>query len=340
LSRRNFLEIAVSQPLSQIRAEFPVCEDFFLNLRIENIDWSLTLLNALDKVDKEVINEFGLDREMIFREFVAFLDAFGHVSATAAEIKSLTVIGGHDKSGNAEIDSFCVAVGEIICIVGPTGAGKSRLLGDIECLADGDTPTGRRILIDGEMVSDQRRFDMEGKLVAQLSQNMNFVMDLTVEEFLRMHAGSRFIDDAEDSIKRCFECANQLTGEKFMMDTRVTQLSGGQSRALMIADTACMSSSPIVLIDEIENAGIDRRQAIRLLARKEKIVFVSTHDPLLALSGDRRIVIKNGGVVSVIETSESEKRCLDEIEKLDTTLFRLRSCLRNGGIIDMDMLKG
>ena len=75
--------------------------------------------------------------------------------------------------------------------------------------------------------------------------------------------------------------ANELAGEKFSIDTKVTQLSGGQSRALMIADTAYMSSSPVILIDEIENAGIDRRQAISILTRKDKIVFMSTHDPLL-----------------------------------------------------------
>lgn len=57
-----------------------------------------------------------------------------------------------------------------------------------------------------------------------------------------------------------FSMANELAGEKFTLDTKVTQLSGGQSRALMIADVACISSSPIVLIDEIENAGIDRQK--------------------------------------------------------------------------------
>ena len=98
---------------------------------------------------------------------------------------------------------------------------------------------------------------------------------------------------ARETIRRCFECANQLAGEKFALGhTKVTQLSGGQSRALMIADTAYMSASPIVLIDEIENAGIDRRQeAIAILAKKEKIVLISTHDPLLALGADKRIVV-------------------------------------------------
>ena len=57
--------------------------------------------------------------------------------------------------------------GQRIAIVGPTGAGKSRLLEDIECLADGDTPTGRRVLINGEA---PERFPQaaEGRLVEEL----------------------------------------------------------------------------------------------------------------------------------------------------------------------------
>ena len=84
--------------------------------------------------------------------------------------------------------------------MGPTGSGKSRLLSDIECLAQGDTPTGRRVLVNGAEVDELQRFEMEGKLVAQLSQNMNFVMDLTVREFLEMHAKSRMTpnDDKVD----------------------------------------------------------------------------------------------------------------------------------------------
>ena len=51
----------------------------------------------------------------------------------------------------------------------------------------------------------------------------------------------------------------------------------------MIADTAVLSASPVVLIDEIENAGIDRQQALDILIREEKIVLMATHDPILAL---------------------------------------------------------
>lgn len=132
----------------------------------------------------------------------------------------------------------------------------------------------RQILIDDKILDDDTRFNLEGKLVAQLSQNMNFIMDISVKDFLTMHAnvrlGKNFMHQ-QDIIEKCFTMANQLAGEKFSLDTKVTQLSGGQSRALMIADVACISSSPIVLIDEIENAGIDRQSAINFLAKSEKL---------------------------------------------------------------------
>ena len=119
----------------------------------------------------------------------------------------------------------------------------------------------------------------------------------------------------------------------------MTQLSGGQSRALMIADTAYMSSSPVILIDEIENAGIDRRQAISILTRKE-IVFMSTHDPLLALSASKRIVIRNGGIAKIIETTEEERASQTIIEELDGTIMRIREMLRHGERITPDRLDG
>ena len=89
-----------------------------------------------------------------------------------------------------------------------------------------------------------------------------------------------------------------------------SRFSGGQSRALMIADVIYLSASPVVLIDEIENAGIDRVKAVYPLLNKEKIVLIAIHDPLLALSCDRRIVIKNGGIADVVKTLEVEKKML------------------------------
>ncbi|MDR2359923.1 MAG: ATP-binding cassette domain-containing protein [Oscillospiraceae bacterium] len=253
-------------------------------------------------------------------------------------VESLTVIGGHNKHGDAENIHLRLFAGTVTAVTGPTGSGKSRLLSDIECLAQFDTPTGRGILVNDAPADDRDRFGFDGKLVAQLSQNMNFVTDLTVGEFLAMHAESRRSEE-DGLISAVFKCANNLAGEKFTLDTKVTQLSGGQSRALMIADCALMSNSPIVLIDEIENAGVDRRKAIALLTRSEKIVLVSTHDPLLALGADMRIVIKNGGIYRVMETSEEEKNALSEIEMIDALMSEVRGRIRRGERVEYELLR-
>ncbi|MDR1329594.1 MAG: ATP-binding cassette domain-containing protein, partial [Oscillospiraceae bacterium] len=277
--------------LRRLTEEYPIARDFFQNLNIPPLEDGLPLAEALLGASDDWLLEFGLTRDELPGQLAEFLR---NMTATEAErpVKSLTILGGYDKLGIPENAELTVEAGTVISIVGPTGSGKSRLLGDIECLAQGDTPTGRRILIDGAAVDEDERFRLEGKIVAQLSQNMNFVMDLTVGEFLEMHARSRAVGASKSGgaagglIETCFECANSLAGEKFTLETKVTQLSGGQSRALMIADCAYMSRSAIVLIDEIENAGVDRREAISLLARAEKIVLISTHDPLLALGAD------------------------------------------------------
>lgn len=253
------------------------------------------------------------------------------------KIEEITIVAGYNKLGEKEnFDSLSIKAGEIVAIVGPTGSGKSRLLADIEWGAQGDTPTKRNILVNGKLMDSKKRFSPSHKLVAQLSQNMNFVMDLSVRDFLDLHAESRLVPRREEVIQRIFEQANDLAGEKFALDTPITSLSGGQSRALMIADTAILSSSPIVLIDEIENAGIDRKKALNLLVGNNKIVLMATHDPILALMGNRRIVIKNGGIAKIMESNPEEKQILGKLEELDTVVQSMRNQLRYGEILSCD----
>ena len=323
--------------MRELLQKHPIAADFFINYNLQNLRDDLPLNEALDHADENTLIDFGLDKTIIIDQLIGFLHTVEEEKHAAA-VESITLLGGRTKSGEEESFSLTIRPGEIISIVGPTGSGKSRLLADIECLAQRDTPTKRQILVNGKMLEDDERFAMDGRLVAQLSQNMNFVMDLTVGEFLEMHAKSRLHPDPAKVAAECFLAANELAGEKFSPETKVTQLSGGQSRALRIADTACMSASPIVLIDEIENAGVDRRQAVGMLARNEKIVLISTHDPLLALMAAKRLVIKNGGVRTIIETTPEEKQSLEKIEELDTILQTVRNCLRTGERITPDSI--
>lgn len=320
--------------IGELQEKYPFVVSYFEEnkLEVENFQ-DKTFEEFLDHFSEEDIENWAIDKEKLTLDLEAFIEQMREFLGIKEDtrVNSLTILPGRDKSGKEEsFKDLTIHKSEIISIVGPTGSGKSRLLADIEWTAMRDTPTNRGILINGEIPDTKWRFSSNNKLVAQLSQNMNFVMDLTVREFLELHAGSRLVEDIEGVIEKIIYAANKLAGEKFDLDTPVTSLSGGQSRALMIADTAILSSSPIVLIDEIENAGIDRNKALDLLVSSDKIVLMATHDPTLALIADRRIIIKNGGIDKVIETSKEEKQLLLELERMDNVIQKMRTSLRQG----------
>jgi len=327
----------LSIPMRELLQQAPFVEEFFTSLGLSLPAGAATLADYFAALDAELLEDLGIERQSLAERFLAYTALLEELQAGSgtSRIESITIRGGHDKSGQPELFELTIKPGEVICIVGPTGSGKSRLLADIEWMAQGDTPTGRSILINGQPPASGQRFSIEHKLVAQLSQNMNFVMDLSVEEFITMHAESRMVEDVAAITATIITLANDLAGEKFTPQTPVTALSGGQSRALMIADTSCLSTSPIVLIDEIENAGIDRKRAVRTLVDKRKIVLMATHDPILALMGDRRLVFKNGGISTIITTSDAERANLVVFEEMDAKLGAVRNALRNGERIDV-----
>ncbi|MGC9062963.1 ATP-binding cassette domain-containing protein [Calditerrivibrio sp.] len=330
---KDFLSLSIANLLNEYIFVYDFLDSYDLKLKDDEL--SKSFREFFDSLDEDKLEEKGLSIDLLKEQFVNFMNAMTADADTIEELESITIVGGVNKYGEPENVELTIRKGEVICIVGPTGSGKSRLLADIEWLAQKDTPTRRQILINGKVPDKKRRFSIDHKMVAQLSQNMNFVMDLTVEEFVRMHAESRLIENVDEKVSAIIDEANKLAGEQFQANTPVTSLSGGQSRALMIADTAILSRSPIILIDEIENAGIDRKKALELLVKEEKIVLMATHDPILALMGDRRLVIKNGGISKIIEVSEEERQHLPYLQALDEKLVSLRNQIRNGEILNV-----
>lgn len=257
----------------------------------------------------------------------------------SGEILSLRILGGTTKTGEKESLDLVLEPGMTLAVVGPTGAGKSRFLADIECLAQGDTPSRRRILLNGKTPDPALRYAAERRPVALLSQTMNFVMDLPADEFIAMHAECRGIADAAERVTVILNTANELAGERFDRSTPLARLSGGQSRALMIADTALLSRSPIVLIDEIENAGVDRKRALELFLGAGKILILSTHDPVLALLADSRLIIRDGGVKERYERDKTESECLRYLQAYDAALDAIRDDLRQGRRLSPDRMR-
>jgi ABC-type lipoprotein export system ATPase subunit len=245
----------------------------------------------------------------------------------------LTVLPGTTRDGEREgFDQIVIRPGDTLSIVGPTGSGKSAFINDIEVLAQEDTVTGRRILINGEEPSEDLVRDPAKKPIALITQNTRVIADLTVARFLALHLQAR--ESGSESLIPCtIELANEFTGEKIAGSMRMTGLSGGQTRSLLIADAIIIGRTPILLLDEIENAGINKERVIACLRDYKKAVIFVTHDPYIALITNRRIVMKNGAVAAVLEPDGSERDIIGTVSGMDAFLWDLREKIRTGGIV-------
>ena len=245
----------------------------------------------------------------------------------------LTVLPGTNRDGGKEgFDRIVIRPGDTLSIVGPTGSGKSAFINDIEVLAQDDTVTGRSILVNGEEPAEDLVRDPAKKPIALITQNTRVIADLTVSRFLALHIRARE-KGAQRLIARTIALANEFTGEKISEGMRMTELSGGQTRSLLIADAIVVGQTPILLLDEVENAGINKERVITCLREYKKAVIFVTHDPYIALITDRRIVMKNGAVSAVLEPDGSEREVIGTVTDMDAFLWDLREKIRNGEIV-------
>jgi len=246
-------------------------------------------------------------------------------------IKKITILPGVNKFNKKEnFKKIDIEKGQVVAIVGHTGAGKSQLLYDIERLAQKDTKSKRKILVNDKIPDKEIRTNPKRKLIASLAQTMNFLTDMSVKDFLKLHLESRGKKIKQGLIEEVIAEANKITGEAISPEMNLLNLSGGQSRALMVSDVANISTSPIVLIDEIENAGIKKEEAIKILVEEGKIILIVTHDPSLALNTDKRIIIKDGGVVNILDTTLREKGIAHYLNWIENYILKIREKIRDG----------
>lgn len=102
----------------------------------------------------------------------------------------------------------------------------------------------------------------------------------------------------------------------------------------MIADIALICDSPIVLVDEIENAGIDKQRALSLLQSREKLVLSRHPRPAHCPGGPSAGLVMSGGAVkAVITRSEREAALYDQLSIEYARSQRLQTLLRKGELL-------
>jgi len=131
------LAVLAAQPLGPLLTQYAFVAEFIHSLGVAiEADTQQSLGQWLDELPDESLFDAGMQREQMLEHLQRLIEEMAVLSASADEpVRSITLIGGRDKTGRAENLELTFSAGDIVCIVGPTGSGKSRLLADIECLA-------------------------------------------------------------------------------------------------------------------------------------------------------------------------------------------------------------
>ena len=124
-------------PFEELYAQFPYMDDFYKSIGVDAPDTKKhrTFSDWLDYQDPYDLKDKGLNSEEIEENFLLFYERMTHRESINSAVESVTIMGGTDKDGNPEAFELTLKRGDVVSVVGPTGSGKSRLLADIEWLA-------------------------------------------------------------------------------------------------------------------------------------------------------------------------------------------------------------
>ena len=196
---------------------------------------------------------------------------------------------------NVEIKS-----GELTCLIGPNGIGKSTLL---KTLTGFLPKLGGRLLLDGRDIDLLSQREREKYISIVLTYKTD-VQNLSVAEMVGMGRmpytgfwGKLNADDREIVAE-----AINMVGINHLKDRMVQTLSDGERQKVMIAK-ALAQQTPIILLDEPTSfldfpSKVEMLQLLHRLAREtDKVVFLSTHDLELALRiADRLVELNKSGL--------------------------------------------
>jgi branched-chain amino acid transport system ATP-binding protein len=191
-----------------------------------------------------------------------------------------------------------VKQGELVCLIGANGAGKSTTLRAITGLV---RAASGHILYDGQEISALRVHEIARRGLALVPEGRGVFAQLTIEENLAMGAYPRSDRSAVASdIERAFTHFPRLKERR--AQTAGT-LSGGEQQMLAIA-RALMSRPKLLLLDEpsmgLAPLMVERIfEVIRTIAAEGVTLLLVEQNARLALETSHRGYVLEGGLVSI-----------------------------------------
>lgn len=273
--------------------------DFAVVLR----DGNITATAARKDIDLEWIV-----RNMVGENFDLGSPPEGYAFGDAAlSIRELSVAGSTG-DGGLVVDhlSLDVRAGEIVCIYGLMGAGRTELL---ECAAGRVRPVSGQILLKGQDVSHltiAQRIAAGLALVPEDRQRDGLVQTMSVGENLSLASITSFVRGLFLSIglerKLVRESIKAVTVKTSGGEATIGSLSGGNQQKVVIGKM--LATNPDVIMLDEPSRGIDigaKAEVFRLLAERAKTglaVVYSTSEVGECLSIAHRIIVMSRGRIA------------------------------------------
>jgi ABC-type multidrug transport system fused ATPase/permease subunit len=187
--------------------------------------------------------------------------------------------------------------GETVAIVGPTGAGKSTLVGLVPRFFD---PWAGRVTVDGHDLRDVRLESLRSQIALLLQEPFLFPVSLAENiAYGRPGATPAEIEDAARAANAHGFIEQLPAGYDTVIGERGTTLSGGERQRVAIA-RALLRDAPILILDEPTSA-LDAETEASLLEALERLMVRRTTliiaHRLSTIRRANRIVVLEDGIV-------------------------------------------
>ena len=316
LIRKTFRYDAASSPVIELLTSFGVAVVLWYGLNriiaeeitkgemfsiLAAIVMMYTPLKRLTRVNNVVQQALGAAERVfeVLDQQVEIVDAPDAVALPPSKghVCFENVSFGYDDDPVLKEFSVSAKPGEVIALVGQSGAGKTTIVSLLNRFYD---PQSGRILIDGHDISTVTQKSLHDNLA--LVDQETFLFNDSIFNNIRYGcpaAGSAAVEEAARQAYADTFIRQLPEGYQTMIGDRGVRLSGGQRQRICIA-RAILRDAPILLLDEATSA-LDTeseamvQQALGNLMRN-RTTFVIAHRLSTVMHADRILVLENGEI--------------------------------------------
>lgn len=178
--------------------------------------------------------------------------------------------------------NFSIEPGELFCLLGPNGCGKTTLL---DCILGHLKPLSGEILISGSNIN-RTRPEQIARQIAYVPQTHEKTFPYTVRDVVLMGRAAyigMFGQPGEDDLAIAEE-ALAMVGITHLRNRRYTQLSGGEVQLVMVA-RALAQRTPVIVMDEptahldFKHELVIMEKVVELVQKQGLAILMATHFP-------------------------------------------------------------